>query len=128
MKDATNDDEAQAETESSMLLSAREAMGLSQDDVAKELYLTSSFIRYIDENDLNKLPRAFVRGYLRSYAKLVKIDGDAVVRQYETTSNAVSPESIEIRRVTNQPVGSVNFTGPVFKTGVIGLSALLLVV
>ena len=129
MTDATVEKEEAPITASSMLSAARQAAGLSQDEVAEQLYLTPSFIRYIDGDEIDKLPKkAFIKGYLRSYAKLVNLDGDEVVQQYEQGDIGGSSHSIEIRRVTDQRVGSINFTGPVFQTGVGGLIALIVVV
>ncbi len=130
MKESSIQSEAEEETvtASSMLRAAREALGLSQDDVANELYLAVSFIRWIDEDQIDRIPKkAFIKGYLRSYAKLVKLDGDLVVQQFDA-GNEVPIPSAEIRGVTEESVGSINFTGPVFKTGVIGLVGLLVVI
>mgnify|MGYP001345511136 CR=1 FL=1 len=130
MKESSIQSEAEEETvtASSMLRAAREALGLSQDDVANALYLTVSFIRWIDEDQIDRIPqKAFIKGYLRSYAKLVKLDGDLVVQQFDA-GNEVPIPSAEIRGVTEESVGSINFTGPVFKTGVIGLVGLLVVI
>ena len=130
MKESSIQSEAEEETvtASSMLRAAREALGLSQDDVANALYITVSFIRWIDEDQIDRIPqKAFIKGYLRSYAKLVKLDGDLVVQQFDA-GNEVPIPSAEIRGVTEESVGSINFTGPVFKTGVIGLVGLLVVI
>ena len=55
-------------------------MGLSQEQVAQELYLIPSYIQHIDNDEIEKIDKqAFVRGYLRSYAKLVNLDGDDII-------------------------------------------------
>lgn len=115
-------------TASQLLSEAREAMGMSQEEVAQELYLIPSYIRHIDNDEIEKIDKqAFVRGYLRSYAKLVHLDGDDMVARYEKSQGAV-PQTIEIRGVTQESVGSINFTGPVIQTGVLGLVGLIAVI
>ena len=115
-------------TASQILRQAREAMGISQDQVAQELYLTPNYIRLIDSDEIDKIAKqAFVRGYLRSYAKMVNVDADDVVARYEVSQGG-TPQKIEIRGVTQEAVGSTNFTGPVFQTGVLGLIGLVVVI
>ncbi len=115
-------------TASQLLAEARTAMGMSQEEVAQELYLIPSYIRHIDNDEIEKIDKqAFVRGYLRSYAKLVHLDGDDMVARYEKSQGAV-PQTIEIRGVTQESVGSINFTGPVIQTGVLGLIGLIAVI
>ncbi|MEX1237317.1 MAG: helix-turn-helix domain-containing protein, partial [Pseudomonadales bacterium] len=73
---------------SKLLIEAREAKGLSQKEVAEQLYLTVTFIRYIDEGAFDKIPKpAFIKGYLRSYARVVGLDGDAVIEAYNQEQN-----------------------------------------
>jgi cytoskeleton protein RodZ len=116
-------------TASQMLSQAREAMGLSQDQVAQELYLTPNYIRLIDNEEIDKIQKqAFVRGYLRSYAKMVHVDADEVVARYETSLGSAPPKKAQIRGVTREFVGSTNFTGPVFQTGILGLVGLVIIV
>lgn len=121
-------DIAEPLTASQMLKTAREAAGLSQDQVAQELYLTPSYIRLIDSDEVEKIAKqAFVRGYLRSYAKLVQLSGDEVVARFDQTHGGGQPK-VEMRRVTKESIGSTNFTGPVFQTGILGLVGLIAVV
>ena len=124
----TVDANPEMRTASQMLSEARIALGLSQEEVAQELFLIPSYIRHIDNDEIDKIDKqAFVRGYLRSYAKLVNLDGDDMVSRFEKTQGA-QPQKIEIRAVTQEPVGSTNFTGPVIQTAVMGLIGFVVVV
>jgi cytoskeleton protein RodZ len=117
-----------ADTASEMLVRAREALGLSQSEVADQLRLTTTFIRYIDDGDFHKIPKAaFIKGYLRSYARVVSLDSDEVIRAYERAQQ-VTTETDDIGGVAEKPVASGNFTGPVVQTGLIGLVVVLIVV
>lgn len=113
---------------SELLIAAREARNLTQVEVADELFLTATFIRYIDEGEFRKIPKpAFVKGYLRSYARVVGLDGDAIVQAYDREMTP-DQDHAEIRDVTNETVGPVTFTGPVLQTGLLALGALLVII
>ncbi|MBQ73775.1 MAG: hypothetical protein CMQ20_01980 [Gammaproteobacteria bacterium] len=115
-------------TASELLVAAREKAGLTQKEVADELYLTTAFIRYLDEGNFDKIPRpAFIKGYLRSYARVVGASGDDVVSRYGGVLQDVV-ENVRLRDVTEETVGSVKFTGPILQTGLIGLLGVIGVV
>jgi cytoskeleton protein RodZ len=62
------------------LAAAREARGLSQGDVAAQLRLHVRQVKAIEEEDLAALPEgAFVRGYVRNYAKLVDLPAESLL-------------------------------------------------
>lgn len=114
-------------TASQMLARAREAKGLSQKELAEQLFLSTTFIGYIDEGEFYKLPKpAFIKGYLRSYARSVGLDGDVVVAAYERDQN-MTPNVPQIGHVTEETVGSGAFTGPVVQSGIIGLVLIVVV-
>ena len=79
----TADENATGTSEASVgawLRSAREAAGLSEDAVAQQLKLAPRQVRAIEEDDYARLPgRTFVRGFVRNYARLLKLDVDAVL-------------------------------------------------
>jgi cytoskeleton protein RodZ len=111
-----------------MLVEARTALGLSQKEVADQLFLTTNYIRFMDEGEFQRITKtAYIKGYLRTYARVVGLSGDEVVALYQETIQA-HVEPVEIRDVTEEPVGANRFTGPVMQTGVIALAALLVVV
>lgn len=62
------------------LRQARENMGLSQQAVAKKLCLKVSTVRDIeDDHDNPNLASTFLRGYIRSYARLVNISEEELM-------------------------------------------------
>lgn len=64
-----------------LLRSAREAGGMSIDAVAQQLKLAPRQVRAIEDGDFTRLPgRTFVRGFIRNYARLVRLDADTVLR------------------------------------------------
>ena len=113
---------------SELLAEARQRLGLSQKEVADKLYLTTSFIKYIDASEFSSLPKpAFIKGYLRSYARVVDLSGDEIVALYDAELQIAEPTP-EIRGVTEEDVGTASITGPVLQISLIGLGGLALVV
>ena len=92
------------------------------------MFLTTTFIRYIDDGEFERIPKpAFIKGYLRSYARTVGLSGDLIVELYEQALQAADPTP-EIRDVTEEKVGTASITGPVLQTGIVGLLLLGLVI
>jgi len=113
---------------SELLAEARQRLGLSQKEAADKLYLTTSFIKHIDAGEFSSLPQpAFIKGYLRIYARMVDLSGDEIVALYDAELQIAEPIP-EIRGVTEEDVGTASITGPVLQTGLIGLGGLALVV
>ena len=113
---------------SELLAEARQRLGLSQKEVADKLYLTTSYIKYIDAGEFSSLPKpAFIKGYLRTYARVVGLSGDEIVALYDAELQIAEPIP-EIRGVTEEEVGTASITGPVLQTGLISLAGLALVV
>ncbi|MEW6353773.1 MAG: RodZ domain-containing protein [Pseudomonadota bacterium] len=66
------------------LRTAREALGLSVEDVARHLRLDARHVEAIERNDFSPFAApVFVRGHLRGYARLVKLSPNAVIRAYD---------------------------------------------
>ncbi|MFI4955068.1 MAG: helix-turn-helix domain-containing protein [Gammaproteobacteria bacterium] len=66
------------------LRTAREARRLSVEDVANRLHLTRTMILEIESDKYDRrLAFTFVRGYLRAYARLVRVSPEAVVSAFE---------------------------------------------
>ena len=70
-------------TVGALLKQARERNGLTREAVAAQLNLLLSQVVALEENDFARFPgETFVRGHLRSYARLLKIDGSELLRVY----------------------------------------------
>jgi len=65
------------------LREARERLGVSEREVAEALNLPPQIIEAMEADDASKLPgTVFARGYLRSYAKLLELDAEALLGHY----------------------------------------------
>ena len=113
---------------SALLTEARERLGLSQKEVADQLYLTTSFIKHIDDGEFSRIPKpAFIKGYLRTYARVVGLSGDEIVALYDAELQVAEP-TLEMQKVTEEDLGTASITGPVLQTGLISLACLALIV
>ncbi len=65
------------------LRKARESRGMEAAAVAQDLRVDVKVIQAIDRDDFNGLMPVFVRGYLRSYARLVGLPHEPVVAAYD---------------------------------------------
>ena len=84
MNTETNHDQPEAQTTGVRLRNAREQLGLSQQAVAERLCLKVSTVRDIEEDKAPaELASTFLRGYIRSYARLVHIPEEELLPMME---------------------------------------------
>jgi len=71
-----------------MLLLARTETGLSQEDVAKKLHLSKNFIQYLEDDEFKRIGQSavFIRGYIRSYARLVNIPEKEIIKLLDASN------------------------------------------
>jgi cytoskeleton protein RodZ len=83
-------------TYGSQLRTARIALKKSIQEIAIELNLHITVIDAIEEMDEAKLPvSAFVIGYIRSYAKIVDLDSDVLIKNYAAAESELRREVTE---------------------------------
>jgi len=76
----------QAQAPGAQLAAQREAMGLSVDQIADQLKLAPRQVVAIEQGDYASLPNmAVTRGFIRAYAKVVRLDPAPLVAQIEVT-------------------------------------------
>jgi len=76
-------------TPGTLVREAREAAGLSIDDVAQQLKLAPRQVQALEADDYALLPgRTFVRGFLRNYARLLGLDANALLAALPDGSTA----------------------------------------
>lgn len=75
-----------------LLKTARIQQNLSIQDVAFSLKLSSKIIQAIEAGQPEELPaKTFVRGFVKSYAQLLKLDADLVMRQFQEEMGSTQP-------------------------------------
>lgn len=76
------------------LKNARESMSLSIKDVSERLRLNAKFITLLENEDFSQqIPLTFLRGYLRSYARLLNFSEEAVQNSLLQLNEAVPADS-----------------------------------
>ncbi|SEI57523.1 cytoskeleton protein RodZ [Allopseudospirillum japonicum] len=66
-----------------ILRAAREARGWTQEEVCQKLNLLPSYVPALENHEFDILPgKTFVRGYLRTYARLLDIGPDEIMTAY----------------------------------------------
>ena len=112
-----------------LLRQAREELGLSQKEAARDLHLTSKVINAIEEDDFELIPSfVFARGYIRSYARHLGLDGQALVAEFDLAygvpNNSAKPMSAIRKGVQQSKPGDtwVKLISIVFVVGLVAAS------
>jgi cytoskeleton protein RodZ len=79
------------------LAEAREAQGLSIEDVSNRLRLSARQIKALEEDDFTVLPEAMItRGFIRNYARLLELDPEPLLEAYRAQVPSEPPRPISI--------------------------------
>lgn len=86
------------------LLSARKLAGLTIQQVADQLKLSNRQVQAIESNRFDELPKmVIVRGFIRSYAKLLKIDSASLISSLPNESGGLSGADADLRPTLATP-------------------------
>jgi cytoskeleton protein RodZ len=78
-----------------ILRDAREKLGLTQEQVASELYMTLSKVNALESDQFDRLHSdTFIRGYLRTYAQLVKVDLNELMSVYDSQAKILGLKEV----------------------------------
>ena len=106
MKHKTNDP-AQTDSIGRTLRRARERLGLDMKQAADAIHLNEAVIKALEAEDFEQLPsQVFVRGYIRSYAKLLELDAEPLLvaqRQSMPEEQSMAPEAVSVEIKKPQP-------------------------
>ncbi|MEM1379377.1 MAG: helix-turn-helix domain-containing protein [Pseudomonadota bacterium] len=79
-------------TAGGMLKAAREAMGLSTEDVAEKTNIRSDLVTAIEAMELEKLPaQAYTMGFVRAFAREVALPEDALMERFRQQAGYIKP-------------------------------------
>jgi len=85
------------------LRSAREAKGLSIEDIEKATKIQGRYLTAIEQNDFAKLPGDFyVRAFIRQYAQIVGLDGKKLLSEYHEDIPKAEPEEFVEDSIDNK--------------------------
>jgi len=86
---------------------ARENQGLTTQEIASRLRLSTKQIEAIEADDFAKLPEAtIVRGFIRNYAKQLKINAQPLLDAYNTLVPSNSPHGLIVKPSANMKITS----------------------
>jgi len=75
-----------------LLKAERIKKNLTVAEVANTLKLSSKIITAIEAGDTDELPaKTFIRGFVKSYASLLKLDSDLILRQFQEEMGTTQP-------------------------------------
>lgn len=97
------------------LTAAREKLGMERKDAAAQLRLSENIIAMLEtENYPADLPITFLRGYLRSYSKLLNIPEHEVRKAIEPIKPKPTPEELAPIVKPQEPVTTGNYFVQIF--------------
>jgi len=87
------DTQQMADTPGARLRIAREGAKVTTSDIAENLKISVRIIEAIEADNYQSLPQfVFVKGYLRAYAKYLKLSGDEIIDAFKQL-NLSEPET-----------------------------------
>lgn len=90
------------------LRAQRERASLSIDDIARVTKIPERSLRQLEEGKFEELPAdVFVRGFLRSYARVVGVNADDVVRRYAMCGLDPAPVASELAQVAAEQIAAL---------------------
>lgn len=79
-----------------LLRKTREERNLSLNDIEKETKIRKLYIKAIEEGDYGKIPgEVFLKGFIKTYAKMLGLDGQALVEEYKKEKNGLPAAEAE---------------------------------
>lgn len=77
-----------------LLRKTREEKNLSLNDIENETKIRKLYIKAIEEGDYGKIPgEVFLKGFIKTYAKILGLDGQALVEEYKKEKNGPAAEA-----------------------------------
>lgn len=99
----------------------RKELKLSLPDVASKLKIRAAYLQAIEEGEIDKIPSGmYAAGYIKSYAKFLKIDIAAVEKSNDNLSQTQSDD------VVNRNIKQISASTP--GKGIIATSILLIII
>ena len=110
------------------LQKARMEKKLSQVQVAEKLFLTTQIIECLDDGAFERISKkAFIRGYIRAYARVVGLEGSELVAAYDAEVGRDEGQESEATILMNAEDPSLA-KNPIFRAGAMGIAVLVIVV
>src|SRR5881296_4358278 len=77
---------------------AREAKGLTLEEAAARTRILPQYLKAVEENNYARLPdEVFAKGFVRSYARILGLNEDAVIRKFDESGGQFYAKRAERR-------------------------------
>lgn len=89
-----------------VLRTQRESQGLSLADIEEETKIRARYLQALEEENFDEIPgEAYCIGFLRNYARFLKIDPEPLLGQYrdQVTNKESSPSSVIVEKSEKKP-------------------------
>jgi cytoskeleton protein RodZ len=97
-------DSAELPTAGEQLAAARQSRGMTVGEIAQQLKLSPWQVEALESNDVKRLPSpVFVRGFIRNYARLLKLDPALVMPMTEHRAPAAPVADASLERSAEVP-------------------------
>src|SRR5438094_18472 len=110
---------------------AREAKGLTLEEAAARTRILPQYLKAVEENNYARLPdEVFAKGFVRSYARILGLNEDAVIRKFDESGGQFYAKRAE-RETLRQQIEEEERRKKVNRNlvvGVVGVALLLLFV
>ena len=86
---------------------AREQKGMSLEQIAEQTRINLKYLRDIEEGRFDFLPRPYVMAYVKLVARLVDLDGEALIRRWHELESAATADDMEVAEtpsLTKEPM------------------------
>src|SRR6266513_3843150 len=86
------------------LREARLRQGLEFPEVEHATKVRSKYLRALEDEQFDILPaQTYIKGFLRTYAEYLGLDGQLYVDEYNSRYVAIEEQPIRVRRTVRQP-------------------------
>lgn len=80
-----------------ILAEARKEQNFTIEQVAAKIYIRQRYLQDLEEGDLSDLPgRVYILGFIRTYARLLNLDGEELIRRISTLPNLPDYERSQV--------------------------------
>jgi transcriptional regulator with XRE-family HTH domain len=106
------------------LRAQRERASLSIEDIARVTKIPERSLRQLEEGKFEELPGdVFVRGFLRSYARVVGVNAEDVVRRYAMCGLDPAPVASELAQVAAEQIAALADKDPTIGEVAVAIAA-----
>lgn len=107
----------------------RELRGITLEEISQHTKVHTRFLEAIEKDDLSVLPaKAFAKGFLRSYARMVDLDEDLVITNFEYCYQAMQKNGGRLHTLEPSTNGSRRMLVLLFLLIIVALLAIIILV